>query len=108
MFVRKISFQLKPNTFAEFNRTFEKEIIPVLNKQQGFKGEITFATPGSTDVLAISLWDTQKNADLYDSKTYKEVLSILANVIEGTPKLGTSEVLHSTFHEIHASKLVAA
>lgn len=108
MFVRKIAIQLKPNTLTGFTSTFEKEVVPLLRKQQGFKGEITFATPGSTDVLAISLWDTQKNADLYDSKTYKEVLNILANVIEGTPKLGTSEVLHSTFHEIHASKLVAA
>jgi hypothetical protein len=108
MFVRKISFQLKPNMFAEFSRTFEKEVIPVLNKQQGFKGEITFGTAASKEVLATSLWDTQKNAELYASKTYNDVLKTLVNVIEGTPKLETTEVLHSTFNEINVAMPVAA
>jgi hypothetical protein len=108
MFVRKISFQLKPDTFAEFSRTFEKEIIPMLNKQHGFKGEITFGTSTSRDVLATSLWDTQKDAELYASKTYNDVLKTLVNVIEGTPKLETTEVLHSTFNEINVARPVAA
>ena len=108
MFVRKVAIQLKPNTFAEFTTTFEKEIVPLLHKQQGFKGEITFATPGSRDVLAISLWDTQKNSDLYGSNTYKDVLKTLVNVIDGTPKLETTEVLHSTFREISVATAIAA
>ena len=108
MFVRKISFQLKPNTFAEFIRTFEKEIVPVLNKQQGFKGEITFGTSGSKDVLTTSLWNTQKDAELYASKTYNDVLKMLVNVIDGTPKLETTEVLHSTFNEIKVARPIAA
>lgn len=108
MFVRKISFQLKPNMFAEFSRTFEKEIIPVLNKQQGFKGEITFGTSTSKDILATSMWDTQKDAELYASKTYNDVLKTLVNVIDGTPKLETTEVLHSTFNQINVARPVAA
>ncbi len=108
MFARKVSIQLKPNTLVEFIRTFEKEIVPLLRKQQGFKDEITFATPGSTEVLAFSLWDTQKSAESYDSTAYKDVLKMMANVIDGTPKVATTEVLHSTFHGISATKPVAA
>jgi hypothetical protein len=108
MFVRKISFQLKPNMFGEFTRTFEKEVIPVLNKQQGFKGEITFGTSASKDVFTTSLWDTQKDAELYAGKTYNDVLKSLSNVIDGTPKLETTEVLHSTFNEINIARSVAA
>jgi hypothetical protein len=108
MFVRKVSMQLKPNTLAEFTTAFGKEIVPLLHKQQGFKGEITFATPASRDVLAVSLWDTQKNADLYGSNTYKDVLKTLANVIDGIPKVETTEVLHSTFTEISVATAVAA
>ena len=108
MFVRKVAIQLKPNTLAEFSTAFEKEIVPLLHKQQGFKGEITFCTPGSREVLAISLWDTQKNADLYGSKTYADVVKTLANVLDGTPKVETTEVLHSTFSEISVANAVAA
>jgi hypothetical protein len=108
MFARKVSLQLKPEMLADFTSIFEKEVIPLLQKQQGFKDEITFAVPRSTDVLAISLWDTQKNAETYDSKGYKDVLEMLANVIVGKPTVETAEVLHSTFQEIRVAKPVAA
>lgn len=108
MFARKVSLQLKPEMLAEFTSIFEKEVIPLLQKQQGFKDEITFAIPESTDVLAISLWDTQKNAETYDSKGYKDVLKMLANVIVGKPTVETTEVLHSTLQEIRVAKPVAA
>ncbi|MBZ5529825.1 MAG: hypothetical protein LAO20_00210 [Acidobacteriia bacterium] len=108
MFVRKISVHLKPNTLVQFTGIFEKEIVPVLNKQPGFKDVITFAAPGSSDVLSFSLWETQKDADTYGRVTYNDVLKMLASVIDGTPKLETTEVLNSTFHQIRAGKLVAA
>lgn len=108
MFVRKISVHLKPNTLAQFTGTFEKEIVPVLYKQPGFKDVITFATPGSSDVLSVSLWDSQKDADTYGRAGYNDVLKMLASVIDGTPKVETSEILNSTFHQIRAGKPVAA
>jgi hypothetical protein len=107
MFARKLSIHLKPNTLAEFTKTVENDIVPLLRKQQGFKDEITFAVPGGTDVLAISLWDTEKNAENYDSNIYKDVLNMLKSVIEGMPKLGTTEVLNSTFHKIRAGVTAA-
>jgi hypothetical protein len=108
MYARKVSLQLKPEMLGEFTRIFEKEVIPLLCTQQGFKDEITFAIPVSTDVLAISLWDTQGNAETYDSKGYKDVLKMLENVIVGTPTVEPTEVMHSTIQEIRAAKPVAA
>ena len=107
MFARKLSIHLKPNTIDEFTKTVENDIVPLLRKQAGFQDEITFAAPGGTDVLAISLWDTQKNAENYDNHTYKDVLAMLKSVIEGTPNVGTNEVLNSTFHKIRAGIAVA-
>ena len=107
MFARKLSIHLKPNTLDEFTKTVENDIVPLLRKQAGFQDEITFAAPGGTDVLAISLWDTQKNAENYDHNTYKDVLGMLKSVIEGTPSVGTNEVLTSTFHKIRAGVAVA-
>lgn len=103
MFARKLSIRLKPNTLAEFTKRLENDIVPLLRKQLGFQDEITFAIPEGNDVLAISLWDTQKNAENYDSSVYKIVLKLLVTVIDGSPKVGTTEVLHSTFHQIRTA-----
>ena len=85
---------------SDYTRTFEKEVLPLLRKQNGFKDEITFASSGGTDVTAISLWDNKANADAYNTKAYPEVLKTLAKFIEGTPKVQTGEVVNSTFHKI--------
>jgi hypothetical protein len=42
MFARNVSIHLKPNTLSDYTRTFEKDILPLLRKQNGFKDEITF------------------------------------------------------------------
>ena len=103
MFARKLSIHLKPNSLAEFTKTVETDIVPLLRKQPGFQDKITFAVPEGNNVLAISLWDTQKNAENYDGSVYNDVLKMLGNVIERTPRVGTTEVLHSTFHQIRTA-----
>ena len=37
MFARSVTIRLKPNSVIEFNRTFEKEVLPLLQKQRGFR-----------------------------------------------------------------------
>ena len=102
MFARSVRLHLKPNSVAEFARTIEKEIIPLLRKQKGFQDEITFVVPGGTEAVAISLWDQKEDAEAYSRGTYPEVLRGLAKVVEGTPQVQTYEVSNSTFHKIAA------
>ncbi len=99
MFARNVSLRLKPNTLSEFTRIFEKEIIPILRKQRGFRDEIAFAVPGGLDVVAISLWDTKDYAEAYNTAGYPEVLKILDEVLDGTPKVQVSDVISSTIHK---------
>ena len=100
MFARNVSMNLKPNSLPEFARTFEKDVVPVLRQQKGFRDEITFSAPGSTDVTAISLWDSKESAEAYNSNIYPQVLKTLEGVLDGTPKVRLSDVVHSTFHKI--------
>ena len=102
MFARNVSFHLKSNMLSDYTRTFDKDILPLLRKQNGFEGEITFSNPGGVDVTAISLWDNKASAETYNTNTYPEVLKTIARLIEGTPKVQTSEVVNSTFHKISA------
>ena len=100
MFTRRVSMHLKPNSVAEFTRTLEKEIIPLLRKQKGFQDEITFVGSTGTEAFGISLWDTAENAEAYNRGTYPKVAKILASVVEGTPQVETYNVSNSTFHKI--------
>ena len=106
MFARKVSMQLKPHTLAEFTQRIEKDVLPLLQKQTGFQGEITFVAPGETKVFGISLWENKENAEAYNRATYPEVTRLLTRVIEGTPQIETFEVSNSTFHKIAAAVAV--
>jgi heme-degrading monooxygenase HmoA len=102
MFARIVSMRLKSNTHNEFTEAFEKQVIPTLRKQQGFKDELLFVVPGGTEAVGISLWDSKDSAETYHRASYPEVLKILAKSIEGTPEVRTFEVASSTFHKITA------
>jgi len=100
MFARHVSMHLKPNTRVEFTQTIENEILPVLRKQHGFRDEIVFVAPGSgTEVVAISLWDKNEDAEAYLRDSYPEVLKALAKVVEGTPDVRNFEVANSTLQK---------
>jgi hypothetical protein len=103
MYARNVSMNLKPNTAREFTQTFEKDILPLLRKQNGFKDEITFVSPDSKDCIAISLWDRKENADVYNREIYPQVLKSLTRVVEGTPEVHAYEVANSTWHKIAAT-----
>ena len=98
MFARNVSVHLKSNMLADYTRTFDKDVLPLLRKQRGFKDEITFAGSGGVDVTAISLWENKTDAEAYNTNTYPQVLKTMARFIEGTPKVQTSDVVNSTFH----------
>ena len=103
MFARRVHMHLKPNSVAEFTQKLEKDVLPLLRKQQGFRDEITFVSHDGREGFGISLWDKRENAETYSRGTYPEVTKILATVVEGTLQAETFEVANSTFHRIAAA-----
>jgi len=102
MFARKLSMHLK-GSVAEFTRRLEKDVLPLLRKQKGFRDEITFVGQGGKEAFGISLWDKAEDAEAYNRGTYPDVTKFLATVIEGEPKVETYDVANSTFHKIAAA-----
>jgi len=103
MFARRVSLNLKPNSVAELTKKLDKEIIPLLRKQKGFRDEITFVAADGKKAFGISLWDHADNAEAYNRASYTDVAKMLAGVVEGTPHVETYEVTNSTFHKIAAA-----
>jgi hypothetical protein len=100
MFARIVSLELKPNTHKQFSELFEKQILPALRQQQGFKDEILLVNPGAPEVVAISTWNTREDAEAYGNKTYPTMLKSLAEVVSGTPEVETYQVAFSTLYKI--------
>jgi hypothetical protein len=94
MFARNAHFRVKSLDLAgEFTLTLQNDVIPLLRRQEGFKGEITLSNPGSLERISISLWENKSNADAYNDNVYPQVLKILSKVIDGGPKILTFENL---------------
>ena len=96
MYARHVTCNLKPIKREELTQMFDREILPLLQKQNGFNDEIIFVGQDGKQVLAISLWESRENADTYSRETYPQVLKSLTRVIEGTPQVRGYEVAFST------------
>ena len=103
MYARNVTFRIKANMQPDYTHTFENQILPLLQKQKGFKEEITLCNPGSPEAVSISLWEHKSNADDYNTRVYPEVLKTLAKVVDGTPRVQTFETVVSTFHNAPAT-----
>ena len=106
MFGRQVTLKLKTNAATELTAIIENEIIPILRKQKGFRGETTFIAPERLEAIANSFWDTKEDAEAYSRAAYPEVLKRLSNVLEGTPTIKTFELANSTFLQAAAAKKV--
>lgn len=92
-FARNVHFQIKSGKETEFTKTFEKEVVPMLRKQNGFEEEVTLVNPKGAHF--ISLWDNRKNAETYESATYPQVLEKLNVFLDGAPKVETYDTVSS-------------
>jgi heme-degrading monooxygenase HmoA len=100
MFTRIVTLNLKPNRLHAFREALDKEVLPMLRKQNGFKDVFALVGPSGTEIRSISFWETKQNAESYNSATYPSVLKILADLFEETPQVKTYEVSSSTFHKM--------
>ena len=104
MFTRHVIMQLKSNAATEFANVIDSKVLPLLRKQKGFRDLISFVALDRSEAIAISFWDSKEEAEAYNVTGYPEVLKTLTGIVEGTPRVGTAEVVTSTFQKLAAAK----
>ena len=104
MFARHITWKIKPNSSAEFNRIVDNEIIPLLFKHKGFREQMYFVAPERLEAVSVSLWDSKEDAEAYNRTAYPEVLKFLTTLIDGSPTLKTFEIASSTAQKAATAK----
>src|SRR6266853_35038 len=87
MFARFVTLRLKSGNLAEFNRILEKEVIPLLQRQKGFREEIVLTNPNGAEAVGIRVWEQKENAASYTREQFPEVPQLLAEVLEGNPQV---------------------
>ena len=100
MFARHVAVKIRPGTLAEFIRVMDNEVLPWLRKQKGFLDTITLAVPGGREIVSISFWDQEENAQVYNSTSYPQALEILKKILAGTPQVRTFDVVSSTLQKV--------
>ena len=105
MFGRQVTLKLKPDAAAELTRIVRSEIIPILQRQKGFRNETLFVAPERSEAIDNSFWDTPEDAEAYNQSAYPQVLTALANVIEGIPTVRTFDFVTSTVDSTFTGKL---
>ncbi len=102
MFARNVTLRVKPNQGKEVAAKFEKEILPLLRKANGFRDQITMFRDND-ETSAISLWDNKGQLDAYTKDTDPQVVKLLEPFINGVPEVRTYEVSSSTSHKYIAA-----
>jgi len=102
MFGRHVTMKLKAGAAGDLTRINQNEIIPLLRKQKGFRDESLFISPGRSEAIANSFWDTKEDAEAYNRAGYPEVLKALSNVVQGTPIVESFEFAESTLQKAAA------
>jgi heme-degrading monooxygenase HmoA len=101
MFARNVTFKVKPDMDREIAIKFEKEVLPILRKANGFKDQITLSRD-KNEIVSISLWDKKEQLDAYVKDTDAQVVKILSPLYTGSPDVRNYEVTNSTNHKVAA------
>ena len=95
-FARNVHFTLKSGQADEFNRLMDKEVLPLLNKEKGFKQDLTVLSKDTG--MSLSVWDDRASAERYNAQTYPQVLKTLEPVRVGTPRVETFDKTLTLVH----------
>lgn len=92
--------RLRKGAAPELARIVERDVIPMLRQQKGFRDEITLVASDRLEAVSTSFWDTAEDAEEFNRKAYPQVLAYLSRVVEKNPKAVTFDVVNSTLHDV--------
>lgn len=104
MYTRRVIFNFKADSSAEFDRILRDDLLPLLRSQDGCRHEDIYINPPFSEAVLNSYWDTEARAQAYEGGAYLEGLKALAGVLDGAPRVESFHVSSATFHSITAPR----
>ncbi len=103
MYARMVTGKFKPEKLNFVTQTLERDVIPLLRKQHGFRDEISFFDNDLKEINAISFWDSKQDLEKYERDVYPQVHQKMADAFVAQPKTHEFEVSNATWYQIHAA-----
>ena len=86
MYARAVNVQFQSGKIDEATRIVKDTIVPVLQEQKGFKGQILLTQHDTGKAISINLWETEADLTEFESSPhYRELMGKLADVLAGPP-----------------------
>jgi heme-degrading monooxygenase HmoA len=95
MHARLTTIQLQPGMTDRLEGIFSESVLPAAKQQDGFRGGLLLAAPGTGKAVLVSLWESEADLQAGESSGYYvEQISKLAGVglFAGPPARETFEV----------------
>jgi hypothetical protein len=83
MYARKTSLCLKSESFSQFLKKFEREVILLLRKQVGFLDHLILLSDSGKLVYVYTFWEHGEDAEKYDCATLPLLNQLLTGVVDG-------------------------
>ena len=86
MYARVSSAQIRPGTGDQVLAVWQRQIIPALRRQRGFRRVQLLHDPGSERTMSLSFWDSEADADASRNSDFmREALAALLPFHASTP-----------------------
>ena len=93
MYARITTAQAKPGSADEVLRIWDKQVMPQLTQQQGYKGFQTCVNRDSNKLLTLTYWESREDADrTLNSDWMRQILGLFADVFVAPPNQEHYEV----------------
>ena len=86
MYARAVNVQFQSGKIQEASRIVKDSIVPVMQRQKGFKGQLLLTQRDTGKAISINLWESQDDLTLFEtSPLYRQLMGRLAGVLAGSP-----------------------
>jgi hypothetical protein len=93
MYARAVNVQFQSWKIDEASRIVKDSIVPVMQKQKGFNGQLLLIQRDTGKAFSINLWEPEGDLTQFEtSPLYRELMGKLAGVLAGPPTVERYEV----------------
>jgi quinol monooxygenase YgiN len=108
MISRIVDCHIRPDKLNEFRKTLDTEVLPKVERQQGFVDVLETIDNKTGHFVCTTLWESLQDVENYDRGLFQEVAQRLMPLLQEQPQVHTMTVQTSSAHAISSGKSAAA